>query len=287
MQKLLKRATSAFILFGILLSTILITPVFAAASKTVDVKGYIWEGMSKDQIAKLPSQFSVSNVTGTFDAKKVDQSINAGLIVTSPSKITLLENNMPIFDVYRMTKIGATMYSYDEAKPLPITGKVMVYVPDESGEYVEKTINTSEMKNYQVDMPYYQTGCTVDITEPGDYMVIARREAEAGAAMAIINIPYKQLTVSKKACVYDSKTKTYFVPAKSVASLIKGSFTMAKGSATIKTSFDTMTFKIGAKAITINTYSLDLKTINGKLIKNELYVPVSIIDYFGCKATVK
>jgi hypothetical protein len=186
-----------------------------------------------------------------------------------------------------MTKIGATKYTYDNAKPLPITGKVLIYVPDESGNSVKKTIGTSEMKNYQVDMTYYQTGCTVSISEPGDYMVIARREAEAGAALAIINIPYKKLTISKKIAVYDSKTKTYFVPAKTVASLIKGSLSMSKGSATIKTSFDTMTFKVGAKAITINTYSLDIKTINGKLIKNELYIPVSIIDYFGCRATVK
>ncbi len=287
MKTLLRKWLSTLIVFGLLTSALVTMPAFGAASKTVEVKGYIEEGMTKVEISKKPAQFSVSNVTGSFDAKKVDASINAGLIAASPAKITLLENNMPIFDVYRLTKVAATMYSYDTDKTLPISGKVNVFVPDESGEYVEKTINASELKNYEVDMPYYQKGCTVTLTEPGDYLIVARREAEAGSAMAIVNIPYKQLTFDKKSCVYDSKLKTYFVPAKTVASLLKGSFTMSKGSATIKTALDTMTFKVGAKTININTYDLELKTINGKLIKNELYVPVNIVDYLGCKAVVK
>jgi hypothetical protein len=148
-------------------------------------------------------------------------------------------------------------------------------------------VDISELKNYQVDMPYYQKGCKVSISEPGNYMVVARREAEAGAAMAIINIPGKQLTFSKKTASYDSKSKTYFVPAKTVAGLIKGTFSMSKGSASIKTGMDAMTFKVGAKSVTINTYSLNLKTVNGKLIKNELYIPVNLVDYFGYSATVK
>mgnify|MGYP000200165753 CR=1 FL=1 len=164
------------------------TSVFAASGKTVEVRGYVWEGMSEEQIAGVAPQFSVSNVIDTFDAKKIDPEINAGLIVEAPSTITVLVDGGVVFNVFKLTKTDDNTYTYYEDQSLPVSGNVSIFVIDESGEYVEKIVDTSELDKYSVDYVTYLPGCSVTLTEPGDYYVIFRYEAIAGAAQAIITV---------------------------------------------------------------------------------------------------
>ncbi|MGI6777866.1 MAG: hypothetical protein ACOX7R_07550 [Acetivibrionales bacterium] len=185
----------AFVL-AIVLATLLPTAVFAANGKTVEVKGYIWEGMTEEDIANVKPDFSVSNVVNTFDAKQIDPELDAGLIAESPAVVTVLEEGGVIFDVYKLTKKEDNTYEYRYDESYPVSGQVRVYVLDEAGAldengyplYVEKTIDASELDNYEVDLPYYLPGCAVTLTEPGDYFVTFRYEAIAGATQAFITI---------------------------------------------------------------------------------------------------
>lgn len=195
-KRMTKREVSKVLAVVMVISMLLSTPVFAAESKTVEVKGYISEGMSEEDIANVDPHFSVSNVIDTFDTNEIDPEINAGLIVESPATIKLLVDNGVIFDVFKLKKKDDTTYEYDYDKALEMSGQVKIYAPDESGaldesgnpKYIEKTIEASELKNYEVEFPQYLSGCSVTLTEPGDYYVLFRYEAVAGAAQAIITV---------------------------------------------------------------------------------------------------
>lgn len=196
MKTLFKKGTAVFMILAMLLA--MGATAFAAEGKTVEVKGYRgnWESLSEEEIAKLPAHFSVSNVVDTFDVKKIDESIDEGLIVEPSSKITLLVEGGVIFDVYKLTKKDETTYEFNYGEELPGSGQVEISVPDESGavdeygysKYVDKTVDMSELKNYTVDFPHYLPGCSVTLTEPGDYYVIFRFEAIEGSAQAFIKV---------------------------------------------------------------------------------------------------
>lgn len=53
----------------------------------------------------------------------------------------------------------------------------------------EKIIDASELENYDDESPEYLKGCSVTLTEPGDYYVVLRIEALAGQASAIVRVP--------------------------------------------------------------------------------------------------
>lgn len=190
-----KRQVSNILTLLLILSMVFATNVFAEDSKTVEVRGYTYEGMTEEEITAINPHFSVSNVVDTFDVKKIDQGMDAGLITESPATVKLLADGGVLFDVYKLTKNGES-YEYDYDKALPISGQVKVYVPDESGaldengmeKYVEKTIDMTELDKYEVDMPEYLPGCSVTLTEPGDYYVIFRYAAIEGAAQAFIKV---------------------------------------------------------------------------------------------------
>lgn len=195
-KRITKREVSKVLVVVMVISMLLLTSVFAAESKTVEVKGYISEGMSEEDVANVDPHFSVSNVIDTFDTNEIDPEINAGLIVESPTTIKLLADKGVIFDVFKVNKKDDNTFVYDYDKALEMSGKVKIYAPDESGaldesgnpKYVEKTIEASELKNYEVEFPQYLPGCSVTLTEPGDYYVLFRYEAVAGAAQAYITV---------------------------------------------------------------------------------------------------
>lgn len=198
MRKLVKRSTSALIITVMLL--MLGTTAFAAEAKTVEVVGYDydWEFLTKEEVASMSAaHFSVSNVIDTFDVKEIDEYIDEGLIVSPSSTVTVLaEDDGVMFDVYKMTPIGDNTYEYHDEDRLPVSGKVKVYAIDETGAVdedgyplvVEKIIDASEIGNYDDEFPEYLPGCTVTLTEPGDYYVVLRIEALAGAASAIVRV---------------------------------------------------------------------------------------------------
>lgn len=195
MIKLLNKGTLFVIIAMLLLMT---TTAFASESGTVEVKGYrdSWEFMTEEEITQQPAHFSVTNVIDTFNVKEIDEGIDEGLIVSPSTTITVLVEGGIMFDVYKLTKINEYKYEYSYDEALPGTGPVKIWIPDESGavdeygspEYVEKTIDLSEIKDYQIDFPIYLPGSSITITEPGDYYVIFRYEAIAGAASAFITV---------------------------------------------------------------------------------------------------
>lgn len=198
MKKLIKRSTSALIITAMLL--LLGTTAFAADAKTVEVTGFRYDHdfLTKEEIASMSSaHFSVSNVTGTFDVKKIDEYIDEGLIASPSSTVTVLaEDDGVMFDVYKLTPTGDNSYEYHEEDRLPVSGPVRVYEIDETGAVdedgyplvIEKIIDASELENYDDEFPEYLKGCSVTLTEPGDYYVVLRIEALSGQASAIVKV---------------------------------------------------------------------------------------------------
>lgn len=181
------KATITVTLMVMVLTVLMVTSAFATNNKTIEVKGYTWEDITEEQLAKVESNFSVSNVIDTFDAKMINSTTNDGLIVDGNTTITLQAEGGVIFEAYKLT--NKDKLEYDAEKPLPVSGKATIYVDDaETGEQKKKTIDLSELDNYDVGFPAYLPGCTITLTEPGDYYVCFRYEAIAGSAEAIITV---------------------------------------------------------------------------------------------------
>ncbi len=198
MKKLIKKSTSALIAAAMLL--LLGTTAFAADAKTVEVTGFRYEAdflTAKEIESKTSPHFSVSNVIDTFDVKQIEDYIDEGFITSPSSTITVLADDEGVmFDVYKLTSIGDNTYEFNDEDRLPVSGPVKIYVVDETGavdEYgdpllKEKVIDASELKNYDDESPEYLKGCSVALTEPGDYYVVLRLEAISGQASAIVKV---------------------------------------------------------------------------------------------------
>ncbi|WDV45366.1 stalk domain-containing protein [Clostridiaceae bacterium M8S5] len=154
-------------------------------SKTVEVKGYT-EDVPADGLDKVKSNFSITNVIDTFKSEKITTTLNHGFVVDGSTTITSLDS-AAIFEAYKLT--DKDKFEYDSEKPLPTSGKADIYIYDsKTGKSNKKTVEVSELGNYEIDFPSYQSGCTIEITEPGDYYVRFRYEAIAGAAEAVITV---------------------------------------------------------------------------------------------------
>lgn len=184
------------LLTALILSLLLPATVFAADGETIKVKGYIFPETEQEYIDQTPYHFSITNVIDAVNGKENNLDTDATVIVDSPSEVTILEGGGVLFDVYKLHLIGENEYEYYYDETVPVEGKVKVYVPDESvgldewgsPTFVEKIIDASELDNYEVDFPVYQTGSKVVLTEPGDYFVLYRFEAIAGSASAFITV---------------------------------------------------------------------------------------------------
>lgn len=198
MKKLIKQSTSALIITVMLL--LLGTTAFAAEAKTVEVTGFRYDAdflTEKEIASKSSPHFSVSNVIDTFDAKKIDEYIDEGFIVAPSSTVTVLADDEGVmFDVYKLTPTSDTSYEYNDEDRLPVSGPVRVYEIDQTGAVDEdgyplvneKVIDASELENYDDEFPEYLKGCSVTLTEPGDYYVVLRIEAISGQASAIVRV---------------------------------------------------------------------------------------------------
>lgn len=158
-------------------------PVFATTAKTVEVKGYVWEGITDEELKSVESNFSVTNVVKVYDSEDIEDTYNDGLIVQGETVVTLLHNTA-CFDVYLVTKENDN-WVYSEDNKLEVVGKVKVSVV---GEDESKVIDVKDLEKYDVMFSTYLKGCTVKITKPGDYYVRLRKPAVAGAAEAIVTV---------------------------------------------------------------------------------------------------
>lgn len=199
---------------GLLISVAVSTPVFAADARTVQVKGYLWEEMTAEDMAAARTQLEISNVTAALDLKEGTKIVgmsgaeailasnasdmDGAYIADSPVTIKNIDAGS-IFEVYKL-KIDGNEYKYDLHEALPFTsGKVELYGADVI------TVDVSEMSNYSYDEPYYLNGCTVSLTEPGDYYAIFRYPAEADAAEVFITVEGKADAAVLKASPTASK----------------------------------------------------------------------------------
>lgn len=172
-----------FLLMLMLMVISVLSPIAVFATGegvTLEVQGY--EDMGVDH-----SDLTVSNVTKTVDEKSVDDRLDAYFVTEAPTVITTL-NDAAVFYVYRMVKEGETYGMVGE--PLPVSGKAKIWVPGptDPAEEVSKTIDISDLKNYEVDIPTLLKGCNVTLTEPGYYYVLLEYEALAGSAEVLIHV---------------------------------------------------------------------------------------------------
>lgn len=164
MRALLKRMLPLVMAFMLLLSA----TVFAGNGEVVKTPGY-----------------SISNVTEKLGEKHIGNVTLEAYVVDSPATITLLNDYQMEFEAYKITKLTDGYFQYDDDKALQKSGKASVYVPDSSGalnesgypKEIEKIIDVSEVKNYTNDEQHYLKGCSINLTEPGDYYVTLLQEA--------------------------------------------------------------------------------------------------------------
>lgn len=170
------KKTKKILLFVIACVMLLSTTVFAEV-KTVEVSYYEGE----------EARFTISDVTGIWGTMKMyEQEYNVYEAYPS-SNITLLENSYAIFHAQKLSENNGD-FSFTEELVEVSSGQVTVWVTDESGkldEYgypliVEKTIDVSELSNYDYDIPGYSAGSTITLTEPGFYYVVYQPEAVEG-----------------------------------------------------------------------------------------------------------
>jgi len=108
----------------------------------------------------------------------------------------LADDEGVMFDVYKLTPTSDTSYEYNDEDRLQVSGPVRVYEIDQTGAVdedgyplvIEKVIDASELENYDDEFPEYLKGCSVTLTEPGDYYVVLRIEAISGQASAIVRV---------------------------------------------------------------------------------------------------
>jgi hypothetical protein len=166
----------------LMVAVMLLTPftAFASEGSTVLINGYEDEGLNQNSI-------SVSNVIKELNAKDVDDWVDAYLETQAPAIVTTL-NNTAIFSVYKVEKSGEDFVITDEK--VDISGKVEVGIidPDNPEVYVPKTIDVSELKNYDIDFANHLKGCSATLTKPGYYYVNFVYEALAGSTDVMIHV---------------------------------------------------------------------------------------------------
>ena len=170
-----------FFLMLMVLSILSPATAFAAAEgATREVRGYADMGVDYPDL-------TVSNVTKTVDEKSVDDRLDAYFVTGAPTVITTL-NDAATFCVYKLVKQGDIFGMVGD--PLPISGKAKIWVPGpiDPAEEVSKTIDVSELNNYEVYLPNLLKGCNVTLTEPGYYYVLFSYEALAGSTEVIIHV---------------------------------------------------------------------------------------------------
>lgn len=165
MRALLKRTLPLAVAFMLLLPA----TVFAAnAAEIVKTAGY-----------------SISNVTEKLGEKHIGNVTVEAYVVDSPATITLLNDYQMEFEAYKITKLTDDYLQYDDDKALQKSGKASVFVADSSGalnesgypKEVEKIVDVSAVKNNTNDGLHYLKGCSINLTEPGDYYVTLLQEA--------------------------------------------------------------------------------------------------------------
>ncbi len=194
MKRTLRKSMAVLMVVAMILT--INTTIFAESGKTVNVKGYIGEWMDEEEIAQVTDHLSVTNVIETLDAKAIDENLSSAFVVQSPSTITVLVENGDVFAAYKLIPKGEGVWEIPEGQELPISGQALVWEIDPSGAedefgfplVIEKTIDASEAKNHADDQPMYLPGCSVKLTEPGEYYVVFRREAAAGATQVFIRV---------------------------------------------------------------------------------------------------
>ncbi len=173
MKNFLRRSISTSVVLGLLLFSSITA---YAADKTVEVNGSPWDATADSFEGDLTSQLSVSNVVETFDDSELGKDFDACFVVESPSIVTILTENGASFDVFKLTRT-ATEFSYDEENPLPVSGYY------DNGEAI------SGLTPFEYDNPpLYMPGCSVTLTEPGDYFVYFQRDVEYADTEVFITV---------------------------------------------------------------------------------------------------
>lgn len=176
-------------------------PNTAWAAEEIRVQGYLEHHITEEDIL----------VTGVIE--KLDPShivveefygdpCDAAVVIKPSSKITILQQGSDLM-VYKLKKQGNT-YVLDT--PVSLTeGKVEIYVEsgevDENGvEGVEaKSMDTKDFKEgMTTEMPLYQIGAGITLTQPGEYIVIFRYPALAGFSAVYARVEGTASTIDKQ-----------------------------------------------------------------------------------------
>lgn len=172
---------------GLFLLTLLALTISFPASAIAAEAGVTMEVSGYEELGPDYKDLSVSNVTKTLDAKSVEQNLDAYFVTNSPTVVTML-NDAAVFYIYKMKRNGNDYQSVGD--PLPFAGKFKVWVAGQNdpAEMVPRTLDVSELKNYEYDMPVLLKGCNITLSEPGYYYVMLMYEAIAGASEVLIQV---------------------------------------------------------------------------------------------------
>ncbi len=210
MKKVQARKMKQIVMLMMVLVMLVPISVYGQA-KTVEVKGYLWEGMTDEDFEELPAQFTVSNVIDTLDISDIsdrlesDFGIDTAFITQSPTIITTLVGGS-VFDVYKLSEKDDGTYEFFYGEEFLVSGQIKAALLDPSGEldeygnprYMVKTVDSLQLAhNVGIEPPYYFSGCTVALTDPGDYYVVFREEVVYGSAEAIIRVTDEEIETIK------------------------------------------------------------------------------------------
>lgn len=296
MKNLLK-TTSIFTAVVVLMTAAMISPIFALSTKTYMLSSWAEEFAEKKVSVKVTNVIAEKIIkTGLEEVPFVNVELN--------SKITFDFNNygvnvseVPVEAMDRKSggfiKNANNIEGWDHGLSGMDIGKEsnLIYLMEDS--------ETGKIIEVEED-PYdgfgeRKAGYTIEITKPGIYLLSTNTEAMVGVYSIVLEVVapsakaknLKPVTINKKTAVYDNVAKTYFVPADSAAKHIKATFKTSKGIHTISLGKSTMTFKTGEKTAKLDGKEIKLTTVNSKLIKGKLYIPVNLLEHFGFKPVVK
>jgi len=190
------RRLSKVLVLALVLVMLIPTAAISAQGKTVGVHAFSMalEGLTEEEKANMTPDFTVSNVIKELDKNGYPQYLDAVLVVEAPAEITIQNGNgICLFSVYPARKTAdGTDYEFTYGTELPITGPVDLW-DYEMQDF--KTIDISELEDYGYKVNheftgefdyFYNPGCKVTLTEPGEYYAYTIQEAAGDAAEALI-----------------------------------------------------------------------------------------------------
>jgi hypothetical protein len=241
---------------------------------TVGIK---FEVNNKNINGKVNNELPKLTSTNSFNFEKLfekPQPPKPPTAVIKPGKNTRVDNKVTYVQVKDIVDQVKGKYTYSKGKAtITVNGKIITLTKGQK----EVKVNGKVVKLKHANGIIYKDQLYIPIE-------VFKSAGIKFTQPKPVKITAATVSKSKSVIVYN---KVNYVKVNDVIGQVKGKYTYSKGNATMIVNGKTITLTKGEKYVKVNGKRVNLKSINGHIYKDKLYIPLEVYKLMEVNVSIK